>query len=284
MTKHVFSFHYHTFFRLAKHIIIMATRLNDTNGGDTTTVPEGGEQNGDDNKADGPLCPICQDPVDTYGKIIECPECKNGMHDKCALKYLLSIKTDHANSMRPVGCPFKCGHTDLTDCVIGAFPHLTTMTTTETRSYYDLRLGDNDTGYTVEMKIKWNFQPSDELFHGKYLRNVVTLRSLSSDVCNFMDGTLTGAEASIQFGTRICKNKAEEGWSSGKHGVLVQTYDHFKGSACESSEMHNVFFEIFGHAADHSIVFYGGTGDMRVVESSFDDTDVQLQKRVRREE
>ena len=171
-----------------------------------------------------------------------------------------------------------------TDCVTGAFLHLTTMPTTETRTYYDLRLGDSDTGYTVEMEIKWNFESSNVLYNGKCLRNVVTLRSLSSDVCNFMDGALPGAEAGIQFFTPICKNKAEEGWSSGKHGVLVQTYDHFNGNACESSEMHNVFFEIFGHAADHSIVFYGGTGDMRVVESSFDDTDVQLRKRVRREE
>jgi hypothetical protein len=44
-----------------------------------------------------------------------------------------------------------------------------------------------------------------------------------------------------------------------------------------------VFFEIKGNSSDHEIVFYQVTGGMRVVESSFNGTDVQLRKRVRRD-
>ena len=258
----------------------MATRLNDTNG--DTTVPDEGDQNGDDNTADEPLCPICQDTVGTHGGIIECCPSKHQMCNTCAKQYLIN-KTLISSSLiqSRVECPYKCGH-DVAARIKEELPHMTTNT--KTLTYFDLRPGESDEGYTVEMEIQWNRERThDVLYDKKVIYNAVVLRSLMPDVCGFMKSDEeTKEETRMDFTHVICKDKLEQGWTSGKKGMLVKTFDHYNDTA-NKPELNKVYFEIKGNSSDHEIVFYQVDSEMRVVESLLDDSDVQLRKRVRRD-
>ena len=279
MPKQGFHFIINTPSRLAKHIIIMATRLNDING--DTTVPDVVEQNGDDNTAEETLCPICQDPIGTHGGIIECCPSKHQMCNTCAQKYLINKTTQYKTIQNRVECPYKCGH-DVAARIKETLPHLTTIT--ETLYYFDLLPGESNTGYTVEMKIRWNhMHEHDVLYDSKELYNFVAFRSLMPDVCGFMKSDEeTKEKTRMDFTHVICKDKLEQGWTSGKKGMLVKTFDHYNDTANEP-ELNKVYFEIKGNSSDHEIVFYQVDGEMRVVESLLDDSDVQLRKRVRRD-
>jgi hypothetical protein len=179
--------------------------------------------NGDDNKADEPLCPICQDPVGTHGGIIECCPYKHQMCNTCAKRYL--INNTSLIELCPciqshVECPYKCGH-NVAARIKETLPHLTTST--KTLTYFDLLPGESDKRYTVEMEIRWNHKHEhDVLNHGKTLENAVVLRSLMSNVCGFMmSGEETEEATRMDFTHVIRGDKVEQGWTSGKKGVIV---------------------------------------------------------------
>lgn len=282
MTKQGLHFIINTSFKTYKAHHYMATRLNDTNG--DTTVPDEGDQNGDDNTAEETLCPICQDPVGTHGGIIECCPSKHQMCNTCAQKYLINKTTKYNTIQNRVECPYKCGH-DVAACIKETLPHMTTKPTT--LSYFDFLLpGDSDEGYTIEVKILWNYldeQSHDVLYDSKVLDNAVVFRSLTSSVCGFMnEGEEKDECTRIEFENVIRKNKLDEGWTSGPQCVLVKTFDHCSGNASEP-ELNKVYFEIKGNSSNHEIVFYHSIGGMRVINSGFNATGVQLRKRVRRD-
>ena len=152
------------------------------------------------------------------------------MCNTCAKQYLIN-KTLISSSLiqSRVECPYKCGH-DVAARIKEELPHMTTNT--KTLTYFDLLPGESDEGYTVEMEIRWNHaKRNDALYDGKTLQNAVVFRSLMPNVCGFM---MSGEEpfkaTRMDFTHVICKDKLEQGWTSGKQGMLVQTFDHYSQS------------------------------------------------------